>query len=1644
MFNMTSLKRLFLLVSLAVLLSVSFLSVASNGQHLSTIRQQNDVGPKKQIENEENLQTLTEEEKKFWTKLKTSLQKFNQKSALPTIWKNENIKLKRLYSKRRKETLLPQKNQKVIKHLKDLFKKKEKEKTGEDLFKLLEHQAFLQNTRQLLKRNNLVKKQIDVIKINEKSYHINHLPIFVKDDSKKLDKNQESIQLENLIKGGITSQDIVTVLRRLKRALSLFASLKKVLRQFAFFSNKVKTDFSIVFLNKEYDLAVFTKKTQSDTDKREFEEFKNVQNILEELVDNRMSVRKITSSIKKSLIQNYWDYIRNGLDEDFTFLPTNLIQIKNKKYFVRRLFEKRKDEDFLSLKRKTRRQLHVLLKNKVLLEKLLPSLEEKKESFKQQFWKDLGKFLQEFAKLEFFDYLESLNNKDKNKINQNKGFQEILLGNYDENLVPLFKVREEDSLKDSDTTKSLEFLIEKSIAQIWKSIYQSIRNYVKENNFPLESVQDPIFEFEAKVKQLFWKKLTNTFRHFKDNDKKLPLSQINGYSLDLLFKNRKVNEFVKLDDQTKQQFKRLYDDNVSLLKIESDLLEADSFLEEIFPNKPQNERKPAYWKSLREKLKNFVGLLIESVLLDENTEYNIEHLLKFSDPTDPKYKDLKYEDLSKEALVQLESLLSDGVTSEELQTVLLDVKKQLNDFYQELKPYLKVFTFLEELPNKGEIQLETENFKIDKLFEEIKNENSEGNVPVSDLQDAAIKQLWTLLEVDIDNKLIKINDYLFRNIKNPDLEKAKDNLQSFYWKELKKIFVKFFVALPVKFYNDQGHRIDRLFDERELGEPEFEDEKTKADFQLFSPEFLPWKLAEVLDKAYIFLQQQHRTGTSSSLEGDGKSSSIQIDQEFQQANQLRANYWSKLQKVLKEESLTVFFNDPTTSDTFNHLFSEKDKESVEDLNEDALKQFDMLIIDQFQPDNLQRFPDDFWTELKIILIKYKFLNVDLITLQEEEYLEELFALVRSDATTTYSSFSDSQKEELLKLFDASVKNPKILDEIAKQLDDLSKYWNEIKTNIIRDDNFYVDDFEILFPVRNIEVAGETYDLTPFQRIDYRDAQSGSDEENLTPETYRLLKKLFDNKVKWKEDISDQLYSAMNSFWNQLKLILKPFNKIPYFLSDEGTFSSDRQIYWALVELLPFKNDRNTVFSRLETSNTYRGELLGLLQKDRWTDLLETIRSEFDTYEQILKTFWKTFSYFLSRLPVLPQQQVRDSENKVYSVVDVFASRQTKFDDLNSSSKEWLEGIVFEDILWRKAIILGHAFWWWIRPTLVSSKASPTLIMFKNKYLNLENLFAFAREKKQPDSKDRPEWFFFQTIIALFPNYWELDFSLLKTEIEKIDQFWNSLRNVFAAFAALPKIDTNLIINDELQFSIDAFVDLFQEVKNDLNATGILSSENKNAQNILHTLFYDRSDPTTSLQKKITAIETFLFSNYWSQMVAVFNEYEFLPKKVFPNQIDNLSLKTLFQNRAFADTWKEEQNTLQKITSQFTIDELQTSIDQKLNSFWLELKVILKSAKSTKKKNKVVVGEQEYSLFNLLEQTDTTTSGSEMTGEARKELLLLLQDGVDEKDLKLVLLDKNELLAQTKNKSLALGLGAMGGLVGVTGLGGFVFWLVKRR
>ena len=663
----------------------------------------------------------------------------------------------------------------------------------------------------------------------------------------------------------------------------------------------------------------------------------------------------------------------------------------------------------------------------------------------------------------------------------------------------------------------------------------------------------------------------------------------------------------------------------------------------------------------------------------------------------------------------------------------------------------------------------------------------------------------------------------------------------------------------------------------------------------------------------------------------------------------------------------------------------------------------------------------------LALILFLFVAFLLTTVNSNQQLQPYFENTKTSEKINKEKEEPSEKLPTEKCTD----NKK---QLQQKEGTLWEYWIGIKKNIIQD--FYFFNLRIFFPVRNIEIAGRVYDITPFENVKYWPDRSPERVKDLDCKAYRLLKKLFDNNVQW-EDISDQLYLAMNSFWNQLKLILKPFNKIPPFLFD-------KQIYRDLWELHEFKNDETTnVFVRGTESRGYREELLWLLRGRQWKTLLETIRIEFDIYQQDLRNFWKTLSYFLSQLPSLPQQQITLS-NVSYSLTDIFASRQTKFDDLTPPLKEWLENFVEQDDQSEKRAILGYTFWWWIKPILINSKVSPSLIMINDKYLDLNLLFAFTREKKQPDSKDRPEWFFFQTIIALFPNYWELDFSLLKTEIEKIDQFWNSLRNVFAAFAALPKIDTNLIINDELQFSIDAFVDLFQEVKNDLNATGILSSENKNAQNILHTLFYDRSDPTTSLQKKITAIETFLFSNYWSQMVAVFNEYEFLPKKVFPNQIDNLSLKTLFQNRAFADTWKEEQNTLQKITSQFTIDELQTSIDQKLNSFWLELKVILKSAKSTKKKNKVVVGEQEYSLFNLLEQTDTTTSGSEMTGEARKELLLLLQDGVDEKDLKLVLLDKNELLAQTKNKSLALGLGAMGGLVGVTGLGGFVFWLVKKR
>ena len=238
------------------------------------------------------------------------------------------------------------------------------------------------------------------------------------------------------------------------------------------------------------------------------------------------------------------------------------------------------------------------------------------------------------------------------------------------------------------------------------------------------------------------------------------------YSIDQLFAQKDHNQDsgstipdTDVDDSSaRSQLQVLVNDKIIFTQIQTALTHANTAL------------LNAFWGEIQDELQTYPGnvfdteiAVLESRTTTSRGTFTINHLLS--------EKNNSFNQLSPEAIVQLQTLLNAKVTNAELGTALtLRNNNALNDLWTVIQPLLRDYQNL----SPTSITYNSQEFTIDQLFAQKTNTNEGSTIP-----DDAIAQLQELLNAGITN------DELATTLTTRNNQRL-DNL----WTAIKTIFPK--------------------------------------------------------------------------------------------------------------------------------------------------------------------------------------------------------------------------------------------------------------------------------------------------------------------------------------------------------------------------------------------------------------------------------------------------------------------------------------------------------------------------------------------------------------------------------------------------------------------------------------------------------------------------------------------------------------------------------------------------------------------------------------------------------------------------------------------------------------------------------------
>lgn len=1561
--------------------------------------------------------TLTTEQQQFWEKVRTILQqsrfRFKRKDPITFIdneakTKEQRIQINRLFRNRNRETLLPGRNKLAIKQLKSLFGLISVSLTEEQILSTLKQQIFIKSARVLLRSKKLTDLKISSVWIGNIKYSVVNLLTFLQQVKGKIDQATTS-QLDELLTNDITANQFVLAVQKQRRRKNFYTEFKILLEKIDFLKDK-----KVRFLDHDYDFAIFF--TKNDEDKllakslEVIEDNAQTKKKFDQLIENKLFVKNIVRQLNRLFLQVYWLQISEQLKK-FPRLPLRFLELTNgKRYFMKHLFSNREKANIFSHRWRSRRQLRRLFADKVTVLTIATKLKSALVTFNKDFWKSSQRFLNLFADLDGF----TKENLDAGKVKKQAASGET----FSLNLLFDHKDATFETL-DEDTKKQLKVLISLNIEHIWRRIYELVKS-------KLEADPSVLTKKEKKMQEFFWNDLQKIFKQFKH----LYLTSIDNYSLQPFFKNKDLtlDDFLKTDGE-QGQFAKMYQNYFSVEKLETELWSAFAFLEELTPNQDvdgkEQDLKAVYWEKLSKVLQKFAILPSKELSIEGDT-YQVDQLFakaKAKPQIAQPESGLRFREAA-----QLDSLVSANVASDQLETALTTLQEEQESFWTALKPFLKVFVALDQLPGGGTVRLpvketdpttqvtttKTKEFTISQLFANFKVDDSQS---VATLSAPAKTELTKLVNAKIANaqqliyqSLLDSLDTSTDGLTEAQQETVRLAVVKFYWQRLRLVLDQF-TSLPLFFYEGQ-YQIDLLFRERkQTAFAKLSDLATEQLFALVDDTIYVSSLKTQLQDVDAFLKELF-PGTDDHVE-------------------LRKSYWENLTAVLT--TYTVLPLSSVTLDQVNYLLEElfaiSTQETAPTLNEERLLiLFEKFLINKVDLQRVatvlkkaQTIQDTFWQQLKSSLQQFKVLPSANINIDNIEYsLVQLFA--QKDADTAGSLLATATKTELLDLL-AGEDDPAQLNETILNKLKLT-YWNQLK-NVFRglSDSALVDSFEF---------EGTTYTINLLKTATF-----GNDNA-FQQQLSALTTKFTPGEVRQK--LSSAIAAKRATLWTQLQPILKRFLFLAT-IEETITFEKD----YTLISI--FANSKEiiaktatpsrrtfTFFDDRFSAQTSALTVKQKLEQSYWS-ALRTVLNKFSaisTYSDagkgktytLTELFQQKTKINLPALTAPAKTKVDELINDQILVdnVETFLIKQAEINSLWTKLRLSLPKLAFL-IPHHRVTILSKEFNFLplaadqSKQTIATiSLASKTvleeLLKSKSASLSIDNLVSLIEDKFKAiywnDLQKQVFNRFFTlptttvnisnqtySVDQLFVNKSDaftdllakaqslsqfsalFDASVSTTTLKQVllQKYWTDLRAVFAKFVVLP---VNTITNEG--GDVFALEELFKQ-KSVINVSDI-TNENSELTKL--------NDLVANLT--LVTLENLLFVIYYQKLQLVFAKFSALPLETITIDKTAYSLVELFKKKdqTFSTLNDVEMQKLTDLAKNIASTQLENELNVAVDVFWNDLKRVLQKF-IILPSQPIIILDQSYSLTALFAQKASSTTGSQLPDAAKTELFALLKD-----------------------------------------------------
>ena len=733
----------------------------------------------------------------------------------------------------------------------------------------------------------------------------------------------------------------------------------------------------------------------------------------------------------------------------------------------------------------------------------------------------------------------------------------------------------------------------------------------------------------------------------------------------------------------------------------------------------------------------------------------------------------------------------------------------------------------------------------------------------------------------------------------------------------------------------------------------------------------------------------------------------------------------------------------------------------------------------------------FWLNIKDELQKpeYTHLSQTPITIDGKEYsLEPLFIVAAKSLPT-----QEEQKvlvTKLLKLAQDKVTDQKLKDALdAKNNEKLDAFWSNIKDELKKPE--YAN-----LAKTQIRIGEKDYDLESL----FIAAQNEVDvagSKLKTPGAKTKLQQLINENITYSvfQTALENHRKILNDFWLGIKDMVQ---RLSYIHPVKDLISIRKKNVEHKVSLEILFQQKSDILEKDAVVKIWELVKLDLTSGNVQSALLNVYRERSD----IILTFWEAIKDELKKpkyahlvnFPIL-------IEGKLYNLELLFADASkdvlTGPEELKKKSELVQNKITsqqFKDALAKTALDL---LWSGIKDELQKPEyahLSKTPITIKEKDYNLELLFVAAKDdaqyRKEGSELPASEKDKLQELVNAKVVFSDLLDSLKLLNSKRLTVFqklWTNQPSSFHYLLWLPLFNIQNLTVNQMDLTVGQlgsevagmladqkldFINLSEKGKQELlsllNEVGSLSEVVKTAvwKQVQNSEKWKKITDANSIDtimriKKLLAEEVvelnikkvdhpFFPQGYDLSFLQDVVTWKDAPLKQLLSgisiRIENNNV--IFTSHLFPDqpVLKLPFNKIISVFDQLTLESietaLQTKVATKLDDYKSSIQINLKNFLQNDI-FQIQFNKQNYSIENLIAETNLAKSGSELEGSARKELIYLFSGDLNSSILEDILEVRDSLQKKETDQSLLIVLTVVGTILGVSGIGVFFYFFTRR-